>query len=226
MIDFLDFVREDQGVELLDKWIPRRRFGGHLRLGHIAEKITEAVSSRMFGNLSNLIFEYLYEATDMKEEAINHLPAVEVLEMFARLVDLNKLQASFPFMESTSSSPINEVLYEYPGRNWALIIHQLASRYGWTRQEIFNLWPEEVFAYWQEIVISSYDEMEQQRQLSEFGYKREYAPDKASYTLKFIPLPRPAWMLPGSEEPETVTMKREMLPIGIVIDHTNYKDLM
>jgi hypothetical protein len=88
----------------------------------------------------------------------------------------------------------------------------LASRYGWSRDEIFNLWPEEAAAYIQEIMVSEYYEREDQRALSEISYKY----DKATKTSQFISTPVYGWMIDDSP-PAPVRISVRMLPVGNII---------
>jgi len=90
--------------------------------------------------------------------------------------------------------------------------HKLASRYGWSRGEIFKLWPEEAAAYIQEIMVSEYHEREDRRALSEISYQY----DKATKTSRFIPAPFYNWMVDPAP-PAPVRILAKMLPVGKII---------
>lgn len=204
-MDYLDIISPGQGVEVFGQWIPRARLGLHLRLSRLLEKIdfedaqqsTEAVS------------EYL-SAAGVDTES---LTGFEQLRALIVLSDLNRFQAKLPYLEWDGGAVDKEPPYTYPSRAWALWVHKLASRYGWSRDEIFSLWPEEAAVYIQEIILAEYDEADERRALSELAYKY----DKTTNKSRFIPLPRPAWMVEKKEKPKTIRVRKDMLPIGNII---------
>jgi hypothetical protein len=139
----------------------------------------------------------------------------EYLVAYRVLRALNALRWDYAFMLATAemNDHIPPRPYEYPDRVFALMVHDVASRYGWTSSEIFDLWPEEFLAYWQEIVISRYDELDQQRQLSRMCYKE----DRAGKRLVWHPLPRPDWMV-RMDKPRPRLIPKALLPQGKTIN--------
>jgi len=141
----------------------------------------------------------------------NDLSGFQILSAYCQLLELNQLQGLFAFQKATSEEHEPEP-YAYEGRFIVWWIHKLSSRYSWTRKEIFNLWPEEASAYLQEILLSEIDELEQQRSLSELAYKY----DKHSKKSRFIPTPKPNWMVDNGKS-RTIKMRRDMMPMGEII---------
>ena len=135
-----------------------------------------------------------------------------MLDAYRELQELNALRYFLPF-QLWQPPELESPPYDYPGRQWAWWIHKLASRYGWARKDIFELWPEEAAAYLQEILVTEFEEADDRRALSELGYHYDKTTGKAS----FRPLPRPGWMVKDNPQP-TVRIRREMLPVGNVID--------
>lgn len=182
--------------------VPRARLGLHLRLARLAERF-DAVPG------AGLVREYL-DACGIHNAPLS---GVELLTAYVRLRALNLWQWDLPFMKQPGALDKKPLPYEYPDRVWSWWVHKLASRYGWTRDEIFNLWPEEAAAYMQEIFVAEYDEADERRSLTEMGYHY----DKGSKKSRFVPLTRPAWMA-GREEPKPHRVAKRWLPVGNLIN--------
>lgn len=205
MQGYLDAIDPAQFVDvhLGGVWrrIYRARLGLHLRLARLAERFDagpDAVPVR----------EYL-KACGVQGAGTGP----EQLLAYALLRALNDWQWQLPWMNEPINPQRKAPPYEYPDRVWAHWMHKLASRYGWTRDQVFELWPEEAAVYMQEIMVAEYDEAEERRALSELSYSY----DKQSKTSRFIPLPRPGWMA-GREAPKLRRIRKDMLPVGNVID--------
>jgi hypothetical protein len=206
--DFLDAVDPTQGLTVLGQWIPRARLGQHLRLDRLSARIAEALDADNAAEAARLMSAYFVEVGLDVEGA----DGVERLRAYLQLVELNQLKWLLPFQE-WDAPPLAAPAYDYPHRAWAWWVHKLASRYGWSEDKIFSLWPEAAAAYLQEILVSEFEEADEARALSDLAYSY----DKHSKTATFRPLPRPAWMV--REEPvKTVRIRRSMLPVGNVID--------
>lgn len=209
-MDFLTVTDPAQGITLAGQWIPRPRFGLHLRLGELSEQIQQAIKGGEPQQAAALVALYL----DMYGFVFGDLSGVERLACYSSLFDLNKIKMLFAFQVAPSEKH-EPAAYDFNGRNWAWWVHKLATRYGWTSEYVFNLFPEEAAAYLQEILVSEYDEIDDRRSLSELAYKY----NKITQESKFHPIPRPAWMKEkDSDKPKTRRIRRDMLPIGNVID--------
>lgn len=203
-MDFLEMIDPDQGATVFDQWIPRARLGCHLRLSKIYEKLTFDDAS----TISAAIKEYL----NLSGFDRTKTTGLQQVQAFLTLSELNRLKTIFAYQMAKGSPDDKEPPYTYPGRLWALYIHKLATRYGWTRDDVLELWPEEAAAYLQEIMISEYHELDERRSLVELSYKVE----KGTNQAKFIPTPKPDWMAPKVEK-KTIRVKRSWLPVGNVI---------
>lgn len=204
MEGYLDAVDPGQYVDVVlagVNWrIFRGRLGLHLRLSRLAQDFDAEPSA-------GAICSYL-EACGLPDEGTG----IERLAAYVALRLLNEWQWDLPWMKAPGDPEHKPPAYEYEDRTWAWWIHKLASRYGWTRDQVFDLWPEEAACYLQEIFVSEFDETDQQRSLSELAYKY----DKAAQTSRFIPTPRPGWMA-GMEAPERRRVPRRAIPVGNVI---------
>lgn len=212
MQDYLSAVDTQQGVKIIIDgqavFVPRCRLLDHLQLSEIEIKIKNTNRSVL---LSALMIEYLSVA-GLTDEQAKKASTYELLEAFFALRQLNAWQWLLPWLANTETVTTKPNFYDYNGRRWAVWVHKLASRYGWSRDEIFDLWPEEAATYIQEIMVSEYNEREDQRALSELSYKY----DKATKVSRFMPTPPYSWMVDESL-PDTVRVPIKMLPVGNVV---------
>lgn len=210
MQDFLEALADDQGIYLHLNgeivFIPRCRLGLHLQLSRIEQQINQSDTA---ADLAAGITLYLTKA-GLSEPA--EMSALDRLEIFCLLRRLNGWQWVLPWLGAPPNHEPEKLPYEYQGRQWAIWIHKIASRYSWSREQILNLWPEEAAAYVQEILVSEYYETEDRRALSEVSYKY----DSGTKTSRFIPSPKPNWMV-DTGPPKTIRIHRSMLPVGNVI---------
>ncbi len=212
MDDFLAAVDGQQAVRIIiDNMavrIVRCRLLAHLQLSEIEIKIKAASDPIL---VSALIIEYLSVA-GLTDERIKKASTYELLDAFFALRQLNAWQWLLPWLANSKTEPGQPEFYDYDGRRWAIWVHRLASRYGWSRDQIFDLWPEEAAAYIQEIMLSEYYEREDRRALSELSYRY----DKATKISNFIPAPAYSWMV-DDRPPAAVKTPIRLLPVGNVI---------
>jgi hypothetical protein len=212
MDDFLAAVDGRQAVRIIIDnvavLVARCRLLAHLQLSEIEIKIKAASEPIL---ISALIVEYLSVA-GLTDEQIKKASTYELLDAFFALRQLNAWQWLLPWLANSKTEPGQPEFYDYSGRRWAVWVHRLATRYGWSRDQIFDLWPEEAAAYIQEIMLSEYYEREDRRALSELSYRY----DKATEMSNFIPTPAYSWMVDESN-PAPVRTPVRLLPVGNVI---------
>lgn len=213
MDSFLEAIDSRQGVTIYlgnqPRFVARCRFGLHLNLAKIAEETDGVRDARV---LAGLILVYLKRAGLSRGEL--EAAPLDLLEAYIALRRLNTWQWVLPWLKPDTSGREGppKPIYDYEGRWWATWIHKLASRYGWSRDEILDLWPEEAAVYFQEILVSEYLEMEDRRALSRMSYKYEEVGNR----LRFVPLPKPSWMV-DEDLPKAVRVPRAALPVGNVV---------
>lgn len=207
-MDFLTVTYPAQGMEIAGQWITRPRYGLHLRLGKLSEEIMEAIEGGDGQKAAALIASYF----SLSGLDTIGLSGVGQLACLTPLLELNQIKMLFAFQKEVSEK-LDKPPYDYDGRNWAWWVHKLATRYGWTAEYIFNLWPEEVAAYLQEIIIAEYDELDEKRRLSEIGWTY----NKATKEYNFHPTPRPSWIIEDKKKLQLRRIRRDMLPVGNVI---------
>lgn len=198
---YLDAVNEQGMTVILNGYavyVSRARLGAHLQLTRMTESFDAKPDVYS-------IWQYF----KLCRVDINKATGLEILIAFAQLRVLNGWQWTLPFMSSEYPVQLPEP-YDYKDRVWSWWIHKLASRYGWSRDEIFDLWPEEAACYLQEIFVSEFNEADERRSLSELAYQY----DKNTKTSRYLSLSKPPWMTPKIE-PRPVRILRAMLPMGV-----------
>lgn len=214
MIGYLDFIRDDQGVlvEIGGRSIEvsRARLGLHLVLGKIRDRVREAVTKGDDRLATSLVLEYLHLAGFPIGEA----DGVDAVVAYTRLVSANRLLISLPFMIEETDPNYTNPPYHYEGRAQAWWVHKLASRYGWSRNDIFALWPEEAACYLQDVIVAEFAEADERRSLTELGYHF----DKHTGESRFMPVPRPNWMLGVEREIPVRRIPKSMAPVGKVVN--------
>lgn len=210
---FLESVNPTQGIEALGRRVPRARLGLHLRLAAISDQINQELLLDNPAKAALLISLYLQEAG----LDVGQAGGVAQLGAYLKLAELNALRWLLPFQKWEGAAAAPQPAYDYPGREWAWYIHKLASRYGWTRPEIFDLWPEEAASYLQEIFVAEFAESDEARSLTELGYRYNKTTKKST----FIPIPRPGWML--DQKPKMRRIRKDMLPMGHIIKLSEMK---
>lgn len=225
MQSYLDAIRPDQSVEVVigrrSVRVERARLGLHLRLARQAEAVESCLAAspaelrgaRDVAGAALAIQAYLTLAGLDPGEGTGP----ELLIAYRWLVAANRLQLALPFMRDETPVAGTPPAYNYEGRVHAWWIHKLASRYGWSRDQIMVLWPEEAACYLQEVLVAEFDEADERRSLSELAYHY----DEHTRTSSFRPVPRPAWMV-GERLRRHGRMPRVMLPTGNVVDLSGY----
>jgi hypothetical protein len=212
MDDYLAAVDPRQGVRIIidgqAAFVSRCRLLAHLQLSEIEVKLGK---TRNPIEISAYLIEYLSVA-GLTDKQIKKASVYELLEAFFALRQINAWHWLLPWLAKNDVEAPPKEAYDYAGRRWAVWVHKLASRYGWTPETIWSLYPEEAAVYMQEIMISEYYDREDRRALSELSY--DY--DKATKRLRFKPAPMFSWMV-DEEPPEPVRIPVRALPVGNVV---------
>lgn len=196
--------------------VERARLGLHLQLARMAGKADVALQKAGADPLgpdvtvaASHVCSYL--AIAGVEGQCSKATGAEMFLAYLALTTFNAPLFTLPFMKSKAGKERPAPAYDYPDRGFAVWIHCLASRYGWSRHYIFDqLYPEEVMAYLQEIAVSEHFEHEQIRVLHDAAYTY----DKVTKKMRYRPIPMPAWMAGHAGEPKTFRIHKRMLPMG------------
>lgn len=192
--------------------IERARLGRFFRLGELYRKYQKALSKRSTHSIEYLL-DYLAVASDISRGEWENCSPLEFADGFLRLVELNNIRINLPIF--SESQERKEKVYEYKGRFISTWVTRLARMYGWSPEQILNLFPEEAACYIQEAEIQEFNEKEFVYQLSDMAYRY----DKGTKTSRYVPLKKPGWMLaPKEKEIEKIKIPAKFIPQGVVID--------
>lgn len=188
--------------------ISRLRFDGFIQLKSLEARLVEAFGKSDASTVALCFDKYI--ATSTKEP----IGGRDVFVLFAAIFNLNSLRSTMSFMEIVDpKQKKEEVPWDYPNRAYAVIVHKIAVAYHWSRQEILNLWPDEVFCYMQEILNDDWQAQSWEWEMAGFGW----VPEKNGSSRRNA-FPTPVWAQPRTKLPEKVKMKKEFLPLGNVQD--------
>jgi hypothetical protein len=135
-------------------------------------------------------------------------PVSSLVEGFAKF----NPDPSLPILHPPKDNKKSDL--DYDGRTWNRFSHILASAYGWTLEYIGKLEVNEALGHVQEVLTSEYLEQEFQHSLSEVSYVYNKTTKKSDYR----PMPKPYWMRPIGKPTARVRIRRDMLPVGNLID--------
>jgi hypothetical protein len=103
--------------------------------------------------------------------------------------------------------------WDYPNRSWWSLCRLLTKEFGWSVEYVENLDVATAMHIIQEVLIEEQLDKEWQWLLSERAVKynegtKKYEPN---------PLPRPNWMRPIPKQPKKIMIRKDMMPVGIII---------
>lgn len=193
--------------------IQRLRVKGFIQLKAQEKEISDALKSNDPERVEQAYRRYIFIGSNQKD-----FTGRDMYRLFLCIFALNVLDRSLaiiepkPAQKKTNPEEAREPIFDYPNRAFAVWIHQLASHYHWSRDDIFNLYPDELMCYIQEIMIEDWRRQEWEWEMAGFGWTHDT--EGQSHRNRF---PAPAW----AEEPTIipkVKLRRSMLPLGVVED--------
>jgi hypothetical protein len=211
----------DQSVNIAlggREWnISRARLGDFLRLQQARETLLEGVKSEDNREIVTGLYAFLRVLlTDLSEDEFYAAPWTEIGAAYILIENINLLPHSDDYaIIRLAVRDGDKVAWNYPERVVMIWVHMLAKAYGWSRDEVFNLWPEEAIALVMEILADEQMDREFLHALSDVAYEYNKATKKSSYK----PLQRPAWMVFGGRDGKVkkTKLRRDWLPQGAVI---------
>ena len=182
------------------------------RLDDIRQKISTEAEMGRWQLIPNLIFESVLLCGGELDDP----PWNEVAELYIEAVRVNQPRIKFPIFNSKEKG--KKKPWEYQGRTWYFWLNTLASRYGWSAEQIGEMDLDDAIGLYQERLVDEQHQKEWEWGLSEraFVYKSQSAKTKS-----FNPLGRPDWMsmYDPSEPKPVIKMKipKSAMPQGLVI---------
>ena len=197
--------------------ITRARLGGFLRLQQARETLLEGVKNEDNRTIVTGLYAFLRVLlTDLTEEEFYKAPWYEIASAYLSIEGVNIIPNKEDYaIIRLAVGKENRVAWHHPERSAIIWVHMIAKAYGWSRDEIFNLWPEEAIGLVMEILADEQYDREFLHALSEVAYEYNKSTKKSSYK----PLQRPAWMIFADRDKKRIMTKlrKEWLPVGNVI---------
>jgi hypothetical protein len=200
--------------------VSRLRLRGWAELENLKGQMDEAISRRDFTDYFRLQVEFIEMALSPTDIVWEEVPWYEVVMAFNEVVKTNTVSRRFPILEGNGKESKKQP-WEYEGRSWYFWSNLFAKNYGWDLETIANMEVEDALGLYQELSIDDQFEKEWQYGLTEIAYPYNSSTKKS----EFKPLERPKWMLPiAPKEPIKIKMRKDIMPMGNVIDLSAPKD--
>jgi len=203
-----------------DYEVSRARLGGYLAQQCAEARLEDAVSRTETDAVCGMLFSILASTIPVTRESFDSAPWQGIAEAISAVRAVNRIPDSNRFSILRFGQKGHVVPWDYPDRARILWVHQLGRAYGWTAEEILNLWPEDAIGLLQEIVADEQFDREFSHSLSELSYTWNKQGQG-----KYRPLDRPGWMRVHLNPKQVVTRLRKVgLPVGVVITGDGHGD--
>ncbi len=198
--------------------IHRARLGKYLLLQEAAAEMRKAGEAAAKGGggkaVAKAITAYFDVCLpDLTQAQLSTCSWVDIFSVMLEIIALNEIEVDFAIIKFPETSSGLPVPWGYPERMRHYWIHILAYAYKWSKKEIENIWPEEAYAYLQEITAQDQHEKEFVHSLSEVAYQY----DQATKRSKYKPLARPAWMVLRDPKSIITRLPKMLMPMGEVV---------
>lgn len=141
------------------------------------------------------------------------VPWNEVIGLFSIVSQVNSPQLNFPILIESKKKQ-EKLPWEYKGREWYFWLNLFATAYGWNSDTVSKLDLDTAIGLYQELQIDGQLDREWWWGLSEISYPYNSSTKKA----EFKALERPDWMKPIAQEPKKIKIRKDMMPVGNVIN--------
>jgi len=187
--------------------ILKSRLKEWISLDEIQEQITKSPSA-------DGIYAYLSKSTGREKDFWDKLSWIDSTQAYRTISRLNKVEIELPMLENRDVSPIKPIPWDYIGRGWYVWLNMFSKAYTWSAEYVAELEVEDAFGLFQELEVDRQLEREWEWQLTELAYPYNSSSKKS----EFHPLPRPSWMKTKAGPPKASRIRRELMPVGNVID--------
>lgn len=185
----------------------RARLGTFVYLQQARKDMRAAAARGENGTLTDALFVWMQTAIGVERAEFERASWLEIGVAYGRLDALNLIEEELPILRSTGGKVPR---WDYPRREIIAWVDMIAHAYGWSKDEIVNLYPEEAVAIWQEIAAREYYERRFDHALSQVAYETD-----RSGRVTYRPLDMPFWMATGDSH--KVKIPKTALPIGNII---------
>lgn len=187
--------------------LQRRVLKEHYILLQAAKKLNSGTAKERL----QAMFDYI--AVGAPDIDINSVHITELYRLLNLLIQLNNEIELLPWQSVYDEKNANKrISVDYESRKLALIVHTIASAYGWDQEYILNLQPEIAACYVQEIILENYHQERFEWALSTVTYDKDGKPKE---------YPKPAWyyeIIGPTKDEAKGKIPISALPGGVVID--------
>lgn len=208
---------DNNKIKILGKsfTVTRLDLKGWTELNELQERMEDAISNKDTFAYSELCVKFIEMALFPLKEKIDWslVPWNETLEIFSTVAKENSPKIKFPILLESKKNK-EKLPWEYRGREWYFWLNLFAHAYGWASDTVSHLDIDTAIGLYQETQIDSQLEKEFQWGMSEIAYPYNSSTKKSQYK----PLERPDWMKPIAQEPKKIKIRKDMMPVGNVIN--------
>lgn len=191
--------------------LARARLGPFVRMGAAERARRAAATAQDTGAMADAIFAYLAAAVGLDRGTFESATWLDIMTAFTAALRLNRIPDAERLAVLNTPESGKRPRWDYEGRDIIEWVDLFARAYGWTKEYVCDLYPEEAVALSQEIMASEYRERRFFHSLSEVNYTVE-----RSGRRRYLELDPPYWML-AHVGPKKTRMRKDMLPIGNVV---------
>lgn len=192
--------------------LTRARLGPFVRMGAAEKARRAAVTVQDTGAIADAIFAYLNAAVGLDRGTFETSTWIEIITVYSAALHLNRIPDAERLAVLNTPASGRRPRWDYEGRDIVEWVDLFARAYGWSREYVCDLYPEEAVALSQEIMAHDYREHGFLHSLSEVNYAVE-----RSGRRRYLPLDPPFWMAAAHIGPKKTKLRRDMIPIGNVI---------
>ena len=174
-------------------------------------------------NFSHLLVDYLSTALYFNVD-FSKVFWEDTVKAFYEIHSVTSSVRKIPLTSRKSDKKNKKDTWDYSGRLWYVYCDAIASAYGWNEKVVAKLDVNDALAYIQEIFTNQYLDKEFLWSTTEIAY--EY--NKTTKKSKYVPLPKPYWMLPeikDDKKRKSIAIPKSLLPVGNVINLYDPKEI-
>jgi hypothetical protein len=187
----------------------RARLGTFVLLQQAKEALEAASRAWDTGGLADALFAHVSAGMGLDRAEFEVAPWTDILTAFEAVETLNILRERESLSVIRYGSTGRPPAWDFAGRDIVVWIDLFARAYGWTRDEVLDLYPEEALALLQEIMAHDFYERRFIHSLSEVAYRVDKS-GKATY----VPLLPPYWM--AARDKPLFQVEKSLVPLGVV----------
>lgn len=191
--------------------LTRARLGPFVLLGAAEKARRAAALSQDSGAMAGAVFAYLHTAIGIGRADFETAAWIELSVAYHAALEMNRIVDVDKLAVLRTPADGKPPRWDYEGRDLVEWVDLFARAYGWTKEYVCDLYPEEAVALSQEIMAHDFYERRFFHSLSEVNYYTE----RGSHRRRYAEMDAPFWMM-ASAGPKKTRLRRDMIPVGNV----------